>query len=68
MTYPASTPAVPASRFKASYEYANGVLKRVRDFNTPATVYWEQVATNARGLATDELLAICCIPFLRTMR
>lgn len=54
-TYPASTTAVPGSRFKVQYEYAYGMLKRTRDFNAPGTVYWEQVASNAAGQAIDEL-------------
>ena len=52
--YPASTPAVPNSRFRVKYEYEYGLLKRVRDFNAPSTVYWKQVATNAAGQAIDE--------------
>jgi len=54
VTYPTSTSAVPGSRFKVKYEYDYGQLKRVRDFNTPTTTYWEQVATNASGQAVDE--------------
>jgi RHS repeat-associated protein len=56
VTYPNSTSAVPGSRFKVKYEYENGLLKRTRDFNTPSTIYWEQVATNAAGQAIDEQL------------
>ena len=55
-TYPTSTTAVAGSRFKVKYEYDYGLLKRTRDFNTPATIYWEQVATNAAGQAIDEQL------------
>lgn len=40
---PFSTAAVPGSRFKVQYEYAYGLLKRVRDFNTPATIYWVRI-------------------------
>lgn len=54
LTYPASTTAVPNSRFKIKYEYQNGQMARVRDFNTPSTVYWESVATNAAGQVIDE--------------
>ena len=54
VTYPTSTSAVPGSRFKVQYEYASGLLKRVRDFHTPATTYWEQVAADASGRAIDE--------------
>jgi RHS repeat-associated protein len=53
-TYPTSTSAVAGSRFKVQYEYANGLLKRTRDFNAPGTVYWEQVATDAAGATIDE--------------
>jgi RHS repeat-associated protein len=55
-TYPISTTAVAGSRFKVKYEYDYGLLKRTLDFNTPATIYWEQVATNAAGQAIDEQL------------
>jgi RHS repeat-associated protein len=56
VTYPTSTSAVANSRFKVKYDYEYGLLKRVRDFNTPATVYWERVATNGAGQTIDELL------------
>ncbi len=55
VTYPSSTSAVPGSRFKVKYEYEYGMVKRVRDFNTASTVYWEQVAGNAAGQAVDEV-------------
>jgi len=55
VTYPTSTSAVTGSRFKVQYDYEKGLLKRVKDFNTPATVYWEQIATNAAGQTIDEL-------------
>jgi RHS repeat-associated protein len=55
VTYPTSTTAVPGSRFKVQYTYNYGQLKSVRDFNTPSLVYWQSVATNAAGQATDEL-------------
>jgi RHS repeat-associated protein len=55
ITYPTSTSAVPGSRFKVKYEYEYGVAKRVVDFNSPTTVYWEQIATNAAGQPIDEL-------------
>lgn len=55
LTYPQSTAAVGGSRFKVKYEYDYGILKRVRDFNTPTTVYWEQIATNAAGQSLDEV-------------
>jgi RHS repeat-associated protein len=55
VTYPTSTSAVPGSRFKVKYEYAYGMTKRVVDFNSPATVYWEEIATNAVGQSIDEV-------------
>lgn len=55
-TYPTSTNAVAGSRFKVKYEYANGLLQRTRDFNSPSTIYWERVATNAAGQTIDEQL------------
>lgn len=55
-TYPTSTSAVTNSRFKIKYEYEYGALKRTRDFNTPATIYWERVANNASGQIVDEQL------------
>lgn len=55
VTYPTSTSAVAGSRFKLKYEYEAGLLKRTRDFNSPSTIYWEQVATNASGQAIDEI-------------
>jgi RHS repeat-associated protein len=54
VTYPTSTTAVPGSRFKVKHEYANGLLQRVVDANTPATIYWEQIATDAAGRTIDE--------------
>lgn len=56
VTYPTSTSAVPGSRFKVRYEHEYGSLKRVRDFNAPSTIYWEQIASNAAGQAIDEQL------------
>ena len=54
ITYPTSTSGVPGSRFKVQYDYAYGILQRVKNFNTPDTVYWEEVATNAAGQAINE--------------
>jgi RHS repeat-associated protein len=50
-TYPATTGASP---LKLQYEYASGVLVRIRDFNAPATVFWQANAVNARGQVTQE--------------
>ena len=55
VTYPTSTNAVANSRFKVKYEYDYGRLKRVRDANSPAVVYWEQVAANSAGQSLDEV-------------
>jgi RHS repeat-associated protein len=54
VTYPTSTTAVPGSRFKVQYEYAFGLLQRVRDFNSPSVIYWERMATDAGGRSIDE--------------
>lgn len=54
VTYPTSTTAVPNSRFKVQYDYAYGLLKAVKDFNSPSTIYWQQIATNAAGQTIDE--------------
>jgi RHS repeat-associated protein len=56
VTYPTSTSAAPNSRFKVKYEYAHGVVQRVRDFNNAATVYWERIAADASGRTIDEQL------------
>jgi RHS repeat-associated protein len=52
VTYPVSTEAF---RLQARYEYQNGFLKRVRNFNNNLT-FWEAQETDARGLLTRETL------------
>lgn len=45
LEYPAS---IAGYRLKLSYEYSNGLLKRVKNTNSP-TVFWEAVSTDAFG-------------------
>jgi len=49
LTYPTSTSGY---RLKLSYEYQYGLLRAVRDFNSPSTVFWQADATEARGQVT----------------
>lgn len=53
LTYPASTPGNP---LKLQYEYQYGILKRIKDFNAPAMVYWEAYGVDARNRVTQEVL------------
>jgi RHS repeat-associated protein len=53
LTYPTSTAGY---RLKLQYEYAYGMLQRVKDFNAPTTVYWTANNTNASGQVTQETL------------
>ncbi len=53
LTYPASTNGY---RLKLGYEYAQGHLSRIRDFNAPATVPWQLGAVDASGRVLDESL------------
>ena len=46
LTYPTSTSGY---RLKLQYEYENGLLKRVKDFNAPSTVFWQANETHAWG-------------------
>ncbi len=50
LEYPTSTSGY---RLKLGYEYANGLLKRVKDANG-TTVFWEAVSTDAWGHIQDE--------------
>jgi RHS repeat-associated protein len=53
ITYPTS----PSSyRLKLKFEYQNGVMNRIRDFNALSTVFWSADATNARNQITQETL------------
>jgi RHS repeat-associated protein len=54
VTYPTSTTAVPNSRFKVAIGYQNGIMQSVTDANSPTTVYWQQIASNAMGQGIDE--------------
>lgn len=53
MTYPVSTASY---RLKLQYDYQNGQLLRVKDFNAPATVFWQVNAVDAWGNIIDETL------------
>jgi RHS repeat-associated protein len=54
VTYPTSTASY---RLKAQYLYQYGVLTQVRDFNVPATVWWQLNTVDERGNPIDEQLA-----------
>ena len=53
LTYPESTAQY---RLKLKHEYDKGLLKRVKDFNVPATVFWEATTMDAYGQILDETL------------
>ena len=53
LTYPTSTSGY---RLKLKYEYQYGHLRRVSDFNVPATGFWVANATDPRGAVIDENL------------
>jgi len=53
LTYPVSTGGY---RLKLQYEYSAGALSRIRDFNSPGTIYWTANTANARGQVTQETL------------
>ena len=53
LTYPESTAQY---RLKLKHEYDRGLLKRVRDFNVPATVFWEATTMDAYGQILHETL------------
>jgi len=42
--------------FKVQYDYQNGHLLRVKDFNAPTTVFWQANATDARNQVIDQQL------------
>ncbi len=50
MTYPDSN----GQRLRLQYEYQNGELKRVKDYNQSWITFWEAVANNARGQNIEE--------------
>lgn len=51
LTYPTSTSGY---RLKLKYEYQNGHLVRISDFNIPADAFWVGNVVNARGQYTQE--------------
>jgi RHS repeat-associated protein len=53
LTYPTSTAGY---RLKLQYEYQNGWLKRVKDFNAPTTEFWTANDTDPRGNVINETL------------
>jgi RHS repeat-associated protein len=53
VTYPTSTSGY---RLRAQYLYQYGILSQVRDYNAPATVWWQLHAQDARGNPIDEQL------------
>jgi RHS repeat-associated protein len=50
LTYPDSN----GQRLRLQYEYQNGELKRVKDYNQTWLTFWEAVANNARGQNIEE--------------
>jgi RHS repeat-associated protein len=53
LTYPTSTSSY---RLKLQYDYQNGTLLRVKDYNAPTTVFWQANTTDARNLIVNETL------------
>lgn len=53
LTYPTSTSSY---RLKLQYDYQNGALWKVKDYNAPSTVFWQANAANARGQVTEQVL------------
>ncbi len=53
LTYPTSTAGY---RLKLQYDYENGLLKRVKDFNAPSIEFWQANATDPRGAVIHETL------------
>src|SRR5690606_4610605 len=53
LTYPTSTPSY---RFALQFEYANGILQRIKDANATSTVFWSLEGLNARGQITSDKL------------
>jgi RHS repeat-associated protein len=53
LTYPSSTAGY---RLKLQYDYTNGILTAIKDFNAPTTVIWALTTTDARGDVLDETL------------
>ena len=53
LTYPTSTSSY---RLKLQYEYLNGYLHLIKDFNAPSTIFWTGNTVNARNQLTRETL------------
>ncbi len=53
ISYPTSTGSY---RLRVKYDYQNGLLNKVSDYNSPTLVFWEANTTDARGNVTDETL------------
>jgi YD repeat-containing protein len=53
LTYPSSS----GYRLKLKFDYQNGQLYRIRDFNALTTVFWQANTANVRGQITQETLA-----------
>ena len=51
LAYPAST---AGNRLRLQYEYSYGIQTLIKDFNSPATVFWKLNDVNARGQYTSE--------------
>jgi len=52
LTYPAST----GTPLRVRYGYDHGLLNKVSDYDTPATVFWQLNTMDARGQPLDETL------------
>jgi RHS repeat-associated protein len=50
ITYPTST----SGRVEVLYEYQNGFLKDVKDYNNQSTVFWQAIAQDARAHVIQE--------------
>ncbi len=53
LTYPTSTSSY---RLKLQYEYQYGQLYRIKDFNSPLTVFWTGAGVNGRNQLWWEIL------------
>lgn len=51
LTYPASTGGY---RLRLGYDYAYGHLRRISDYNAPATTFWRLEAVDSAGRLVDE--------------
>jgi RHS repeat-associated protein len=53
LTYPTSTSSY---RLKLQYDYQNGFLSAIKDYNAPTTVFWAANSFNPRNQITQETL------------